>query len=180
VSEDGKVTLTFDVDYETDGSYYHIPEGSYKLLLTAGTVTDGQFAADAKPVSVTLNVAKAKVIGSYKPVSSVTFKSGETKVKLAGKGKNVLYEGYYKVYNVIDKKGKTNKFADYFEIKSETSGEGDDQITTYYLQPKEGVDISKISKEDLTGYVGYYVEYGDKAYYGEYGGSAKITVKVTK
>jgi hypothetical protein len=184
VGEDGKVTLSFRCDFDTDRSMQHIPVGSYKLLLTAGTVTDGRFMADAKPVSVTLNVTKSKANGSYKPVSSVTFKSGETKVKLEGTGKNIRYEEYGALYNVIDKNGQTNKFADYFEIKYENSDKGEDDIYgknyTYYLQPKEGVDISKISKEDLTGYVGYLVCYGEDAYYSTVEQKAKITVKVTK
>lgn len=169
IKEDGTFDLTFAED-----SY--IEPGSYKLQLTFGDMVDfsdedGEnkvvsFVPGTKAVTTTLKVTKSKVNGSYKPVSKVTFLAkDQSSVELKGTGKNIIEEDYYGLFNV-NVNGQPNNFTKYFELDSATNT----------LKIKEGVDVTSISKADLTGYVSYGAKYGENTYWWPTFGNAKITV----
>lgn len=164
ISEDGTFSLTFT-------QYKYIPAGSYKVQLTFGTLDEnGTFIPDAKPVTTTLKVTASKVTGSYKPVSGVKLsKTSEEGVELKGTGKNILFEGYYYIYNA-NVNGQPNKFTTYFELS-------DGKLKLKSNLSEE--EIASIKKEDLTGYVYYSAMYGSDAYSGYASGYAKITVTLT-
>ena len=159
--EDGKAsfTLTF---YEN----YGIDPGSYKLQLTFGT-NNGNFVPDTKAVTTTLKVTQSKVNGSYKPVTKVTLSAkDQPAVELKGTGKNISYQVYYDLCNVMNTNGQPNEFTKYFELDEETNT----------LKIRDDVDVSDIKKEDLTGYVSYYAEFGEETYTDYTKGTVKITV----
>ena len=159
-------TLTFKAD-EYYGDSHYITPGSYKLQLTFGTNETG-FVPDTKAVTTTLKVTKSKVNGSYKPVTKVTLSPmDQPAVELKGTGKNIQYEDYDKLCNVMNTNGKPNEFTKYFELEYG------------YLKIKDGVDLSDIKKEDLTGYVSYSAVYGEETYTDWTEGTVKITVTLS-
>ena len=156
-------TLTFKAD-EFYGDPHFITPGSYKLQLTFGTNEAG-FVPDTKAVTTTLKVTKSKVNGSYKPVTKVTLSPmDQPAVELKGTGKNIQYEDYDKLCNVMNTNGQPNEFTKYFELEYG------------YLKIKDGVDLTDIKKEDLTGYVSYVAVYGEETYTDWTEGTVKITV----
>jgi len=165
---EGKFTLNFNENT--------IPAGSYKLKLTFGTGNDAEsFAADAKPVTVTLKAVKPKVIkGSFSPTKSykIEAKAGAS-VVLAGKGKNLVENSLvYKDLKNANIKGKQNNFLSYFELK-------DNQLCLRSDLTPENITYlkSKAGKNDLTAYITYSVAYGNDGY----GNATQVnkTIKLT-
>lgn len=166
---DGTLKLNF-----TDEN---IPLGSYKLTLTFGTMSDGKFISDAKPVTVTVKVVKAKVTkGSYKATS--TYKNVQavagTKIELKGSSKNLHSVTYTNVMGA-NVKGVENKFLTYFRLEDNTLIVREDLTT-------EQLTALKNSKTDNYGYLTYTAVYGDNGYGVPYTETktVKVTIKLKK
>lgn len=173
----GVYTPVSDGSLKLNFTNTNIPIGSYKLTMTFGTMTDGKFSSDAKPVNVTVKVVKAKVTkGSYKAASTyknVQAVSGNI-ISLTGKEKNVHSITYTNVMGA-NVKGAENKFLEYFRLE-------DNKLIIREDLTAEQLAALKNSKTDNSGYLTYTVEFGDNGYGVPYTETktVKITVKFKK
>ena len=160
---DGKIVLSFG-----KGGEYYIPEANftYKLNIAFGTMSDTyEFKAMVKPNAVTIKtknekIPNAKILASY----NISAKE-EGMIKLALNNKKVQLSSVGKLMNK-NINGKENAFTSYFVLDKEN----------FTVKLKPGVDISKIGKNDWTGYISEYTYtdgYREKTIY-------KTLIKINK
>lgn len=140
----------------------NLPEGSYKMDVTIGSIQNGIFVAEMKPVTITIKVSKPKVVkGSYKLNKKVkmSLKPGSN-IEISGTGKNS------KVLNINSIQASnynrnSNRFLEFFELDSTSSKlvlkSGLSQEQLEFIASREGA-VHRI------GYVTYTYEHGDDGY----------------
>ena len=178
VKEDGTFSINFDVSEMTgeESTFSYLLAGKYKFHFTFGTVDEnGNFIADAKPVSTTLKAVAQTKKASFKPVTTYTMSAKDNAVvEMTAKSQGILLYQYRALENA-NINGKENKFTDYFEIEEEIQSNNFIPQYKYFLKLKSGVDVTQITKDDLTG----YVEYNAGTVEGKtISGTAKITVNL--
>ena len=199
----GAMTLSFKAlnnKGEEDDELRFTP-GSYKLKVTVGTGTQESFKPETLPANVTLKVAKNKAF-TFKPQTSYTIGKLDGGAILTGKS-NVAkgektFMNFYDLQNA-NLNGRPNDFTHYFKIAYDGINgtyrlvlNADDPvfkekfgITAQTPIDWNAIDLTKIEKKDLTGYVSYNAR-SNKKHYGvgttgwnnSASGTVKITVKV--
>lgn len=140
----------------------NLPIGNYKVDITVGTMKDGVFVAEMKPVTATLKVVKPKVIkGSYKVTKGIVLdKTAGSSAEIKGTGQkfsNVKMTGL----KAGNDNGNSNRFLEFFELDSENG-----KLVLKKDLTKEQMDfiISLDGKTHCIGYVTYTYEHGDDGY----------------
>lgn len=195
----GEMTLSFAYPGE---EYIGFTPGSYKLKVTVGTgTTAANFKAETLPANATLKVAKNKTF-TFKPQTSYTIGKIDGGAILTGKGNAAkgekTYMNFYDLKNA-NVAGRPNDFTHYFTIEYDAINNtqrlvlNDSDpvfkekfgITAQAPLDWDTIDLTKIDKKDLTGYVSYDAR-ASKKFYGigtngwsnEVSGTVKITVKL--
>lgn len=195
----GEIKVSFDNFGDDFGGF---TPGSYKLKLTVGTGTTAEnFKAETLPANVTLKVAKNKAF-TFKPQTSYTIGKLDGGAILTGKSNVAKGEGtfmnFYDLRNA-NVNGRPNDFTHYFTINYDPINNTQRLVLNVndpVFQEKFGItketpldwdsiDLTKIDKSNLTGYVTYNA-WSNKKYYGigttgwanGVEGTTKITVKL--
>ena len=177
IDDNGRFKLDFDVyGMET----FDIVPGSYALIATVGTYTDGKFAPEAKGVNVKIKVPGKAAKNSLTVKGKYTLDAGATAPVDLAVNKNIVTDYNWRLSNTptVDAQGnknyamnainpksrKVNAFTKYFEVKEVTDAEGD--VTGYTLGLKPGLtqtdidyitgsvaETKKDAKDDCEGYV---------------------------
>ncbi len=194
----GEMTLSFA---EAGGDWIAFTPGSYKLKVTVGTGTAANFKPETLPANATLKVVKNKAF-TFKPQTTYTIGKIDGGAILTGKSNAAKGEktfmNFYDLRNA-NVQGRPNDFTHYFTIEYDAINNTqrlvlneDDPvfkekfgITAQAPLNWETIDLTKIDKKDLTGYVSYDARANRKFYgIGTTGwsnsveGTVKITVKL--
>ncbi len=198
LDENGEMTLSFA---EGTGDWIGFTPGSYKLKVTVGKGTAANFTAETLPANVTLKVVKNKAF-TFKPQTTYTIGKIDGGAILTGKSNAAKGEktfmNFYDLRNA-NVNGRPNDFTHYFTIEYDAINntqrlvlnEEDPVfkekfgITAQAQLNWETIDLTKIDKKDLTGYVSYDAR-ANKKFYGigttgwenSVEGTVKITVKL--
>ena len=195
----GEMTLSFA---ETGSDWIGFTPGSYKLKVTVGTgTTAANFKPETLPANATLKVVKNKAF-TFKPQTTYTIGKIDGGAILTGKSNAAKGEktfmNFYNLRNA-NVQGRPNDFTHYFTIEYDAINNTqrlvlneDDPVfkEKFGITDKtplnwETIDLTKIDKKDLTGYVSYDARANRKFYgIGTTGwsnsveGTVKITVKL--
>lgn len=174
IGSNGKVVISFK-PAKGEESYY-IPETNftYKLNISFGTVTDEyEFKAAVKSNAVSLKTTKDKLIAA-KIQSSYNLSAKESgAAELALNSEKVTLSNVGRLMNE-NIKGVQNKFTEYFEVECmETEENG----CKYILKLKPGVNVGKIGKNDLSGYISEYTYTDGNKEKTVYNASVKVVLK---
>ncbi len=177
IDDNGQFKLDFSVqDYAT----FEIVPGTYTLIATVGTYSEGKFKPEAKGVNVKIKVPGKAAKNSLTVKGKYTLDAGATAPVDLASNKNIVTDYDWMLSNAptVDAQGnknyamnkidpktrKVNAFTTYFEVKEVTNAEGD--VTGYTLGLKPGLtqdqinyitgsvaETKKAAKADCEGYV---------------------------
>ena len=174
LGSDGKVILTFKPGKEEENYYIPDKNFTYKLNIDFGTVTEEyEFKAAVKTNAVTIKTQKDK-LADAKIKNTLTFalkESSETKIVLNNDKLTLCDVGTLMNKN---SKGVANKFTEYFTLEYVPMLEG---TGDYVLKLKPDIDVSKIKKSDLNGYISEYTYTDGKKTKTVYNAPIKVVFK---
>ncbi len=177
IDDNGQFKLDFSVqDYAT----FEIVPGTYTLIATVGTYSEGKFKPEAKGVNVKIKVPGKAAKNSLTVKGKYTLDAGATAPVDLASNKNIVTDydwmlsnaptvdaqsnKNYAMNKIDPKTRKVNAFTTYFEVKEVTNAEGD--VTGYTLGLKPGLtqdqinyitgsvaETKKAAKADCEGYV---------------------------
>ena len=177
IDDNGQFKLDFSVqDYAT----FEIVPGTYTLIATVGTYSEGKFKPEAKGVNVKIKVPGKAAKNSLTVKGKYTLDAGATAPVDLASNKNIATDYDWKLSNAptVDAQGnknyamnkidpktrKVNAFTTYFEVKEVKNAAGG--VTGYTLGLKPGLtqdqinyitgsvaETKKDAKADCEGYV---------------------------